>query len=126
MLAESAERVRSQELFCPLGTESALVTDTDDVSEAVDDLHERAAALQDDRGALGALFTREFMRRHTNAVSFRAFLDESGWAVATRSDFAAIPEAAFDEYVASETAFADWESMLGRASEEWMARQLVD
>jgi len=45
--------------------------------------------------------------------------------VATRSDFAAIDEAAFDDYVAARTAFADWEAMLGQASEEWIARQLV-
>ncbi len=99
---------------------------TDDVTELVDDLHERAAALSGDDAALGELFTPGFMQRHTDAATFRRFLDDSDWEVATRSDFAAIDEAAFDEYVAARTSFPDWEAMLGQASEEWMARQLVD
>ncbi|MCG1004035.1 MULTISPECIES: hypothetical protein [Halobacterium] len=98
---------------------------TDDVTELVDDLHERATALSGDDAALGELFTPAFMGRHTDAATFRGFLDDSEWEVATRSDFAAIDEAAFDEYVAARTSFPDWESMLGQASEEWMARQLV-
>ena len=99
---------------------------TDDVTELVDDLHERAAALSGDKAALGELFTLGFMERQTDAATFRGFLDDSEWEVATRSDFAAIDEAAFDEYVAARTSFPDWEAMLGQASEEWMARQLVD
>lgn len=99
---------------------------TDDVGELVDDLHERATALQADDAALSTLFTPGFMQQYTDAESFRAFLEDSEWEVATRADFAAVPEAAFDEYVAAETAFPDWETMLGQASEEWMARQLVD
>lgn len=99
---------------------------TDDVGELVDDLRERASALQAEEAALATLFTPGFMQRHTHAESFRAFLEGSEWDVATRADFAAVPEAAFDEYVAAETAFPDWETMLGQASEEWMARQLVE
>ncbi|MFB6270831.1 MAG: hypothetical protein ABEH83_12870 [Halobacterium sp.] len=99
---------------------------TDDVGELVDDLHDAASELQGDDAALAELFTQGFMRRHTDAESFRAFLEESEWEIATRADFGAVSEAAFDEYVAAATVFPDWESMLGRASEEWMARQLVD
>jgi hypothetical protein len=99
---------------------------TDDVGDVVDDLHERATALQADEAALATLFTPGFMQRHTDAESLRAFFAASEWDVETRTDFAKVSESAFDEYVAAATDFPDWESMLGRASEEWMARQLVE
>ncbi|MFB6072498.1 MAG: hypothetical protein ABEJ88_05965 [Halobacterium sp.] len=95
-----------------------------DVSAVVDDVHERAAALGGGEAALAAVFTDGFMRRHTDAASFREFLAESRWDVESTGDFADVPESAFDEYVADRTAFADWEAMVGRAGEEWIARQL--
>lgn len=95
-----------------------------DVSAVVDELHERAAALSENADALGVVFPPSFMERHTDAESFEAFVEDSEWSVSSRAEFAAIPEAEFDEYVADRTAFGDFEEMLGQAGEEWMARQL--
>ena len=91
---------------------------TDDVGDVVDDIHERATSLQADDAALATLFTPGFMQRHTHAERFPAFLGDSEWNVVTRADFTAVPEAAFDEYVAAETGFPGWKAMLGQASEE--------
>ncbi|MCF2166168.1 hypothetical protein KV541_05710 [Halobacterium salinarum] len=94
------------------------------VSAVVDELHARAASLAENGDALGVVFPPSFMQRHTDAESFEAFMAASQWSVSSRAEFAAIPEAAFDEYVAARTSFSDFEAMLGQAGEEWMARQL--
>jgi len=95
-----------------------------DVSAVVDELHDRASALSEDGDALAAVFPPSFMDHHTDAETFEAFVEDSQWDVSSREEFAAIPQAAFDDYVADRTAFGDFEEMLGQAGEEWMARQL--
>ncbi|SEW23407.1 hypothetical protein [Halobacterium jilantaiense] len=95
-----------------------------DVSAVVDELHDRASALSDDGDALAAVFPPSFMTRHTDAETFEAFVEDSRWDVSSRAEFAAIPQAEFDDYVADRTSFGDFEEMLGQAGEEWMARQL--
>ena len=95
-----------------------------DVSAVVDELHDRASALSEDADALAAVFPPSFMECHTDAATFEAFLADSEWAVSSRADFAAVPRGEFDAYVADRTTFDDFEEMLGRAGEEWIARQL--
>jgi hypothetical protein len=71
------------------------------------------------------LFTAQFMRTHTDEFgSFEEFLEESPWTVESEVDFEAIPEREFDEYVAGNTVFKDWESMMSAAAREWAVRQL--
>jgi hypothetical protein len=100
-----------------------MTTDADDVSELVDDLHEQAVALGDD-AALEEVFTPAFMERHADAGTIEAFLAESPWDVETKADFADVPEAEFDDYVAEATAFPDWDAMMEAAGTEWMASRL--
>ncbi|MFC3477375.1 hypothetical protein [Halobacterium litoreum] len=94
-----------------------------DVTAMVDEMHERASSLDGD-AAFEEVFTPGFMQRYTEVESFEAFLAESEWDVSSKADFADVSESEFDEYVAERTRFGDWEEMMGRASEEWMARQM--
>jgi hypothetical protein len=95
-----------------------------EVSAIVDELHERATALGEREDALAHVFPPAFVQRHTEFESFEAFMRASEWDVSSREEFAAIPQAEFDAYVAEHSSFADWEEMLGQAGEAWMARQL--
>jgi len=99
-----------------------MTEDGGDVTEMVDEMHERASSLGD--AGFEEVFTSAFMERYTDVESFEAFLAESEWDVSSKADFADVSESEFDEYVAERTRFADWEEMMGRASEEWMARQM--
>lgn len=99
-----------------------MASDADDVTQLVDDVHQRAAALGDDAD-LAELLTPEFMERYAATATVEQFLAESPWPVESAADFADVPEDEFDDYVAAATAFDSWDAMLEVAGREWVARQ---
>jgi hypothetical protein len=74
--------------------------------------------------AFAELFTEQFMRQHTDVSSFEQYLENSQWDVESQSEFEAIPEDEFDEYVSNHSAFDSWEEMLETAGTEWAVRQI--
>lgn len=98
-------------------------SDADDVTELVDDVHQRAVALGDDAD-LEDLLTPEFMEQYATPATVDQFLADSPWPVESKADFADVPRDEFDDYVAETTQFDDWDAMLEAAGREWMARQL--
>jgi hypothetical protein len=50
--------------------------------------------------------------------------DASGFKIESPEDFAAIPDAEWDQFIRDNTTFASWEAMLGEAGGEWAARKL--
>ena len=102
-----------------------MASDTGDIDDLLDDMRERAAAMEGQNDLpLDEVFPPSFMARHTLADSIGAFLDDCEWDAETREDFADVPQDEFDDYVAERTRFDDWDAMVGRAGEEWMARQM--
>jgi len=98
---------------------------TGDIDALLDDMHERAAAMEGQADLpLAEMFTPAFMRRHTHEDSIDSFLDACRWDVDSREAFADVSQDEFDDYVAERTRFDDWDAMVGRAGEEWMARQM--
>jgi hypothetical protein len=71
------------------------------------------------------LFTPAFIRRTTSFLTFEALLDASGFRVESAEDFAAIPDAEWDTFIAGNTSFANWAEMRETAAAEWMKRQLM-
>jgi len=70
------------------------------------------------------LFNPQFMCRYTNFGSFDAMLDASGFGVKSPEDFGAIPDAAWDAFVARTTQFSNWEEMKGHAGQEYLTKKL--
>ena len=68
------------------------------------------------------LFPSGFMARYTNFTSFDDLLTQSGFKVETREDFANIPDAAWDAFIASTTRFVNWEEMQQKAFEEYLQK----
>ncbi|WP_232702048.1 hypothetical protein [Halobacterium wangiae] len=102
-----------------------MASDTGDIDALLDDMHERAAAMEGQADLpLDEMFPPGFMQRHTHDDSIDAFLDACEWDVDSREAFADVPQDEFDDYVAGRTRFGDWDAMVGRAGEEWMARQM--
>jgi hypothetical protein len=75
---------------------------------------------------ISELFTPRFMRTHTDAETFGAFIENSPWSVETEDDFKSIPESKWDDYVETYTVFKDWDAMLSTAFREWFSRNLQD
>lgn len=97
----------------------------DEAIEELEKLERRAEALDGEHEvAFPDLFPPKFMRRYTDFASIEAMLEASPWEVEGNDDFAAIPEAEWEEYVANNTRFATWEAMQEKATTEWSARQL--
>jgi len=70
------------------------------------------------------LLTDDFVSQHTSFSSVDEMFAASGFKVETQEDFAAIPDAEWDNYIRSISSFDGWQSMLGAAGQEWAKRKL--
>ena len=73
---------------------------------------------------LPELLTPDFLRRCSRFQSAEEMFEASGFKVESAEDFAAIPDAEWDEFVRAHTSFPSWEAMLGKAGGEWATRRL--
>lgn len=73
---------------------------------------------------LDELLTPTFMSSYTDLQSADELLNKSPFTIDTPEDFAAVPDAEWDDYISSVSVFQDWDSMLGKAMEEWTVKQL--
>jgi len=96
----------------------------DELQRNLNQLQKNIESLQGEV-SFGELFPPGFMARYTNFTSFDDLLAKSGFKVETREDFANIPDAAWDAFIASSTYFANWEEMLQKAFEEYAQRKLA-
>ena len=70
------------------------------------------------------LFPDSFMTANTKFASIQEMLDKSGFEVATREDFAAIPDDDWDRYVRANTTFESWSAMQGSAVQAWTSKKM--
>ena len=70
------------------------------------------------------LFPPAFVARYTKFATMEALVDASGYRVESAEDFAAIPDAEWDAFIAANTQFGNWEDMQRVAGEQWAAAQL--
>ena len=96
----------------------------DELQRNLNQLQKNIESLQGEV-SFSELFPPGFMARYTTFTSFDDLLAKSGFKVETRDDFANIPDAAWDAYIASSTHFANWEAMKQKAVEEYAQRKLA-
>ncbi|GJG89618.1 hypothetical protein tb265_47990 [Gemmatimonadetes bacterium T265] len=97
----------------------------DDALRQLRDVQRRAEQLNGEHQVtLPELFPDEFMLRNTEFPSIGAMLEASGYKVDSSEDFAAIPEADWDTFIASRTRFASWEEMKRTAATAWTRQRL--
>ncbi|MFW6027153.1 MAG: hypothetical protein ACOCRX_12530 [Candidatus Woesearchaeota archaeon] len=70
------------------------------------------------------LFNNNFMRRYTNYNSIDEMIEESNFKVETEEDFKKISEDDWDEFIKKNTKFDNWQQMINKAGEEWVAKKL--
>jgi hypothetical protein len=70
------------------------------------------------------MFEPAFMIEFTDFTSIDEMLEASGYKVETSEDFAAIPDAEWDQFVARTTRFSSWEEMQQEAGNRWVQKKL--
>jgi hypothetical protein len=101
------------------------ITGLDELQKKLNDLQRKAEALDGEHQAsFSELFNASFMRRHTNFESIEALIEASGFKFETMDDFKAIPDQEWDEHIAKNTQFSNWQEMMNEASTEWAGKQL--
>ena len=70
------------------------------------------------------LFDKFFMEKYTNFSSFDELLEAGNFIVNSEEDFLAIPDDLFDSHINSVTKFETWQTMLDKATELWVEKEL--
>lgn len=70
------------------------------------------------------MFEPAFMIEFTDFTSIDEMFEASGYKVENDEDFAAIPDAEWDQFVARTTRFASWEEMQQEAGNRWVQKKL--
>ena len=101
------------------------ITGLDELAKKLNDLSKKANALDGNHNVpMGELLTPSFISKHTHFATADEMFSASGYKVETQEDFAALPEDKCDEFIRSISSFSDWQTMLGAASKEWVAKKL--
>ena len=101
------------------------ITGLDELAKKLDDLGKQAGALDGQQSVpMNELLTPEFVSSHTAFANADEMFNASGFKIESQEDFAAIPDAKWDEFIRSASPFTDWSSMLGEAGKAWAAKKL--
>lgn len=102
--------------------------DTNGLEDATEELNDSAPQVEALRGDVHLraddLLTPEFLEACSSLSSFDELLKASPFEVMSMADFEAIPDDAWDEFIAKSTTYCGWEEMLGAAAQAWAKRQL--
>lgn len=97
----------------------------DEIKKNIEDLKKRAELLRRTHEIPASeLFTDSFMQRHTRFISFGVMVGKSGFKVETPEDFMEISDTKRDVFIQLKTEFSNWQEMITKAREEWMAEKL--
>lgn len=70
------------------------------------------------------ILTEGFVSKHTNCSNLNELFEASGFKCDTLEDIEAIPEDAWDVYIAKVSSFEKWAEMLQAAYEEYIKSKL--
>jgi hypothetical protein len=97
----------------------------DEAVRKLEDLGRRAAQLEGTHEVpMREIFSNGFMSKYTDFSSFDELLDASGFKVATKEDFAAIPDDQWDAFIAARTRFSSWKEMKEKGGRDYSSRKL--
>lgn len=93
-----------------------------DLSKGLKQLSDNAKKLSNKQSvSFDELFPNSFMQRYTKFSSIDEFELESRFDF---NDVESIPDDELDVFVSENSSFSNWSDMLGKATEQYVARQL--
>ena len=101
------------------------ITGLDELTNQLDHMARVAEELEGTQTLLMTeLLSPEFVSFHTKFANAEEMFEASGFKIESQDDFAAIPDAEWDEFIRSISSFSDWQSMLGEAGSAWATKKL--
>lgn len=101
------------------------ITGLDELTNQLDHMAKVAEELEGTQTVLMTeLLSPEFVSSHTKFANAEEMFEASGFKIESQDDFAAIPDAEWDEFIRSISSFSDWQSMLSEAGSAWAAKKL--
>jgi hypothetical protein len=101
------------------------ITGLDELSRKLKDLGDRAQELDGQHEIpLSELLTPVFVAGCSRFQSTDELFKASGFKVESTEDFKAIPDAEWDAFIGSNTAYSTWQAMLDEAVKEWTVNRL--
>lgn len=94
------------------------------LAENVQSLHSYGVPMEGVGVPLEELLDPPFMLNYTKFSTLTEMLENGGFPATSNEEFAQIPEADLDHWVAEQTEFPAWSEMLARAGQEWAARKI--
>lgn len=94
------------------------------LTENVQSLHSYGVPMEGAGVPLEELLDPPFMLNYTRFSTITEMLEQGGFNATSNEEFAQIPEAGLDHWVAEHTEFSTWSEMLDRAAQEWAARKI--
>lgn len=70
------------------------------------------------------LFTKPFMKKYSNFLTFDELLEAGNFTVSSQEDFESIPDELLDKHISKSTHFSTWQSMLDKATELYISNKL--
>ena len=104
---------------------SIKITGLDEMRRKFETIGRNAAALNGKQSVpLKDMLTPSFLGECSTFESFDHMLAKSGFKVESQSDFAAIPDDDWDQFIRSNTTYLSWREMLQAASAKWAVTKL--
>ena len=101
------------------------ITGLDELTKQLDRMAKGAKELDGTHTVpMTELLSPGFVSSHTKFANAEEMFEASGFKIESQDDFAAIPDAEWDEFIRSISSFSDWQSMLGEAGTAWAAKKL--
>lgn len=76
------------------------------------------------RVSFNELFNAAFMHRYTHHSTIDEFFDAGGFVFETEQEFENVSDEKLDEHVQNSTSFSNWDEMLTKAGEHWLAKEM--
>lgn len=97
----------------------------DELTKTLDRMAKGAKELDGEHKVpLTELLSPKFVSSHTRFANIDEMFEASGFKVESQEDFAAIPDAEWDDFIRSISSFSDWQAMLGEAGSAWAVKKL--
>ena len=96
------------------------------ILQKLDETNKQINALHGSSFLLDDAMDKEFMLACSAFDSLQALLDASGYTVHDQADFEKIPADAWDQFIAANTHYPDWQAMLDEATARYVMRRLSD
>lgn len=91
------------------------ITGLKEAQQKLKELSDNAKKLDGQSVPLSEVLTDAFVSENSSFISFDKLIEASGFKVESQTDFEAIPDKEWDEFILANTRFENWQEMIDAA-----------